>query len=42
MAHQEIGMQVLERVRGDLEQLAKVEQSPKMEGRQMTMVMAPK
>ena len=42
MAHQEIGMQVLDRVRGDLEELAKVEQSPKMEGRQMTMVMAPK
>ena len=42
MAHQEIGMQVLERVRGDLEELAKVEQTPKMEGRQMTMVMAPK
>ena len=42
MAHQEIGMQVLERVRGDLEELAKVEQSPKMEGRQMTMVMAPR
>jgi translation initiation factor IF-3 len=35
-------MQVLERVRGDLEELAKVEQYPKMEGRQMTMVMAPK
>jgi translation initiation factor IF-3 len=33
---------VLERVRGDLEELAKVEQYPKMEGRQMTMVMAPK
>ena len=42
MAHQEIGMQVLERVRGDREELAKVEQTPKMEGRQMTMVMAPK
>jgi translation initiation factor IF-3 len=42
MAHQEIGMQVLERVRGDLQELAKVEQTPKMEGRQMTMVMAPK
>jgi len=42
MAHQEIGMQVLERVRGDLEALAKVEQTPKMEGRQMTMIMAPK
>jgi translation initiation factor IF-3 len=33
---------VLERVRGDLGELAKVEQYPKMEGRQMTMVMAPK
>ncbi len=42
MAHQEIGMQVLERVRDDLEEHAKVEQFPKMEGRQMTMVMAPK
>ena len=42
MAHQEIGMQVLERVRDDLEELAKVEQTPKMEGRQMTMVMAPR
>jgi len=42
MAHQEIGMQVLQRVREDLQELAKVEQSPKMEGRQMTMVMAPK
>ncbi len=42
MAHQEIGMMVLERVRDDLEEHAKVEQFPKMEGRQMTMVMAPK
>ena len=42
MAHQEIGMKVLERVRGDLVELAKVEQFPRMEGRQMTMVMAPK
>jgi len=42
MAHQEIGMQVLERVRDDLEEHAKVEQFPKMEGRQMTMVMAPR
>ena len=42
MAHQELGMKVLERVRGDLETRAKVEQLPKMEGRQMIMVMAPR
>ena len=42
MAHQEIGMNVLHRVRDDLEETAKIEQFPKMEGRQMTMVMAPK
>ncbi len=42
LAHQEIGMQVLEKVREELEELAKVEQFPKMEGRQMIMVMAPK
>ena len=38
MVHQNIGMNVLARVRDDLEDLAKVEQMPKMEGRQMTMV----
>ena len=42
MAHQEIGMNVLNRVRDELEETAKVEQFPKMEGRQMTMVMVPK
>ena len=42
MAHQEIGMQVLDRVRDDLAELVKVEQFPRLEGRQMTMVMAPK
>ncbi len=42
MAHQDLGMKVLMRVRDDLEELAKVEQFPKMEGRQMIMVMAPK
>ena len=42
MAHQELGMKVLERVRDDLGEAAKVEQLPKMEGRQMIMVMAPK
>ena len=42
MAHQELGMQVLDRVRDDLEEEAKVEQRPKMEGRQMIMVIAPR
>ncbi|AOV17189.1 translation initiation factor IF-3 [Acidihalobacter aeolianus] len=42
MAHQERGMQLLTRVEGDLEALASVEQRPKMEGRQMVMVLAPK
>jgi len=42
MVHQDLGMKVLERVRDDLETTAKVEQFPKMEGRQMTMVMAPR
>ena len=42
MTHQEIGMGVLTRVREDLEEVAKVEQSPKLEGRQMTMVVAPR
>jgi len=42
LAHQEIGMNVLMRVRGDLDKIAKVEQTPRMEGRQMTMVLSPK
>ncbi len=42
MVHQELGMQVLDRVRAELEARAKVEQSPRLEGRQMTMVMSPK
>ncbi len=42
MAHQERGMMVLHRVRDDLDEISKVEQFPKMEGRQMTMVIAPK
>ena len=42
MVHQELGMKVLERVRGDLETRAKVEQLPKMEGRQMIMILGPK
>ncbi|MCK5872133.1 MAG: translation initiation factor IF-3, partial [Methylococcales bacterium] len=42
MAHREIGMDLLKRVEGDLKELAGVEQFPKMEGRQMVMVMAPR
>jgi translation initiation factor IF-3 len=42
MAHQNLGLKVLERVRDDLEAVSKVEQFPKMEGRQMTMVIAPR
>jgi translation initiation factor IF-3 len=42
MAHQEFGKRVLERVRADLEAIGVVEQFPKMEGRQMVMVIAPK
>lgn len=42
MVHQEIGKQVLDRVREEMEAIAKVEQFPKLEGRQMTMVMAPR
>lgn len=42
MAHQELGMDVLMRVKNDMEDKAKVEQMPSMEGRQMTMVIAPR
>lgn len=42
MAHQELGLRVLERVRQDLEAIAQVESMPKLEGRQMVMVLAPK
>lgn len=41
MAHQELGRDLLKRVQTDLEELAMVEQFPKMEGRQMVMVLAP-
>jgi translation initiation factor IF-3 len=41
MAHQEFGMRQLERVRNDLDACGQVEQMPKMEGRQMVMVIAP-
>jgi translation initiation factor IF-3 len=42
MAHQHLGMQLLDRVRTDFEETAKVELEPKLEGRQMTMVLAPR
>ena len=42
MAHQELGANLLARVREDLEEIGVVEQMPQMEGRQMIMVMAPK
>jgi translation initiation factor IF-3 len=42
MAHQELGMEVLNRVVADVEEDAKIEARPKMEGRQMIMVVAPK
>ena len=42
MAHQDLGMNVLNRVREELDEIGKVEQFPKMEGRQMTMVLAPR
>ena len=42
MAHQEIGIRVLERIRGELDNLTKVEQMPRMENRQMVMVLSPR
>ncbi len=42
MAHQELGMEMLKRIEKDLEELGSVEQYPKMEGRQLTMVIAPR
>jgi len=41
MAHQEFGIRMLERIKGDLEGLGQVEQFPKMEGRQLIMILAP-
>jgi translation initiation factor IF-3 len=42
MAHQEFGVKLLERVRDELANMAVVESMPRLEGRQMVMVMAPK
>lgn len=41
MAHQELGLKLLFRVRDDLNEMAKVEAEPKLEGRQMIMILAP-
>ena len=42
IAHQEFGMQMLERIKEDLNEYGVIEQMPKLEGRQMVMVLAPK
>ena len=42
MAHQELGMQLLKRVEADLKEVGVVEQWPKLEGRQMIMILGPK
>lgn len=42
MAHQELGMEMMQRIEKDLEEIGAVEQMPKMEGRQLIMVIAPK
>ena len=42
MAHRELGADLLDRIEGELAEIAMVEQRPKMEGRQMVMVLAPK
>ncbi len=42
LAHQELGWQVLQRVKADVESISKVESEPRFEGRQMIMVLAPK
>ena len=42
LAHQELGWQVLQRVKADTEPISKVESEPRMEGRQMVMVLAPR
>ena len=42
MRHQELGLKLLQRVEADLEELAKVEQFPKLEGRRLSMVLTPR
>jgi len=42
MAHQDLGVKVLERIRTDMDEATKVEQMPRMENRQMVMVLTPR
>jgi translation initiation factor IF-3 len=42
MAHQDLGVQLLDRVKDEIAAIAKVESEPRLEGRQMTMVLAPR
>jgi translation initiation factor IF-3 len=42
MAHTELGYELLQRVKRDIDAIGKIEQEPKLEGRQMVMVMAPR
>jgi translation initiation factor IF-3 len=42
MAHQELGMKLLDRVKLEMADISKIESEPLLEGRQMTMVMAPR
>ena len=42
MAHPELGMKLLHKVQADFDEIAKVEFAPKMEGRQMIMILAPR
>ena len=42
MAHQDIGLRLLERVKNETQEIAKVESEPMLEGRQMTMILAPR
>ena len=42
MAHQQLGMQLMQKVKGEMDEIAKVELEPKLEGRQMIMVLAPR
>jgi translation initiation factor IF-3 len=42
MAHQELGMKLLQKVKEETAEIAKVEAEPKLEGRQMMMVLAPR
>ncbi|MDP1643660.1 MAG: translation initiation factor IF-3, partial [Phenylobacterium sp.] len=42
LAHPELGMKLLQKVKADFEEVAKVEYEPRMEGRQMIMILAPR